>query len=264
MSNITPIEYRGQRIITTKVLAQQFGTEENNIKKNHSNNKERFIEGKHFYKLEGAELAEFKRVVNISNDPSIKFARVLILWTERGVARHAKILETDEAWQVYEELEDTYFRVRYNEKIPRSYKQALLALVAAEEEKERLMLENSMKDQIISELQPKATYYDLILQSKSALPISQIAKDYGMSATKMNDLLHKMKIQYKQGDTWLLYQKHSAMGYTSSKTHHYINSAGEQCSKLHTYWTQKGRLFIYDLLKNREGIVPMMERDQAV
>lgn len=112
MNKLVPVEFKNQRIMTTKVLAEQYGTEETNIKTNFNNNKDRFIEGKHYYQLTGDELKEFKRVVNDINDPSIKFASILTLWTEKGAARHAKILDTDEAWEVYEELEETYFRVK--------------------------------------------------------------------------------------------------------------------------------------------------------
>lgn len=108
MKNLIPIDFKNQRIMTTKVLAEQFGTEENNIKNNFNNNKSRFIEGKHYFKLQGQELKEFKRLVN-DIDEAIKFAPVLYLWTDRGAARHAKILDTDEAWEVYEDLEENYF-----------------------------------------------------------------------------------------------------------------------------------------------------------
>lgn len=128
------------------------------------------------------------------------------------------------------------------------------------EKRQRLEIENAQQFQIIHELQPKATYYDLILQTKAAISVSQIAKDYGLTATKLNGLLHDFKVQYKQGDTWLLYRDHAPMGYTTSKTHNYTNRKNEQCSKLHTYWTQKGRLFIYDLLKQHR-ILPMIERE---
>ena len=114
MDKLTPVEYKSQRIVTTKFLAEQYGTDENNIIKNFNSNKSRFVEEKHYFKLEGTELKDFKRVVNISNDPSIKFASVLILWTDRGAARHAKILDTDEAWDIYEQLEETYFRAQEN------------------------------------------------------------------------------------------------------------------------------------------------------
>ena len=98
--------------MTTKTLAEQFGTKEENIKTNFNRNLERFIKGKHYYQLIGEELQEFKRIVTDSNDPSIKFASVLNLWTDRGAARHAKILQTDEAWEVYEQLEESYFNPR--------------------------------------------------------------------------------------------------------------------------------------------------------
>lgn len=119
--------------------------------------------------------------------------------------------------------------------------------------------EVAQKNQIIHELQPKATYYDLILQSESLVAISVIAKDYGMSAKKLNSLLHELKVQFKQGSTWLLYQKYANKGYTQSKTH----TLDAERSKMHTYWTQKGRLFIYDLLKNKKGILPLIEQDEV-
>ncbi|WP_283699133.1 ORF6N domain-containing protein [Clostridium perfringens] len=117
MNNLIPLEFKNQRIITTKVLAEEFGAAEKNINDNFSNNKERFIEGKHYYKLEGQALKEFKSSLPDFIGEPLKFAPKLILWTERGAARHAKILDTDEAWDVYEELEETYFRVKNKENI---------------------------------------------------------------------------------------------------------------------------------------------------
>lgn len=110
MNHLIPIEFNKQRIMTTKILAEQYGTNEQNISKNFTRNMERFTEGKHYFKLDGEELKEFKGYVQ--NDESLKFASVLYLWTEKGAARHAKILDTDEAWEVYETLEETYFRVK--------------------------------------------------------------------------------------------------------------------------------------------------------
>ncbi|MBE6067953.1 MAG: ORF6N domain-containing protein [Clostridium lundense] len=110
MSDLTPIEFKNQRIMTTKILAEQYGTKEDNISKNFNRNIDRFVEGKHYYRLEGEELKVFKG--SGLNDDSLKFVSVLYLWTEKGAARHAKILDTDEAWEVYEALEETYFRVK--------------------------------------------------------------------------------------------------------------------------------------------------------
>lgn len=115
------------------------------------------------------------------------------------------------------------------------------------------------QQKVIEELQPKATYYDLILQCPDLVSTTEIAKDYGMSATKFNRLLHDLKIQFKQSDVWFLYQKYAGFGYTKMKTHNYSDEYGGQHSRQHMYWTQKGRLFLHDLLKE-EGIVPMIEQ----
>ncbi|CNF05225.1 TPA: phage antirepressor [Streptococcus agalactiae] len=119
--------------------------------------------------------------------------------------------------------------------------------------------EVAQKNQIISEMKPKATYYDLILQSDSLVAITVITKDYGKSARWLNTLLHELKVQYRQGNTWLLYQQYADRGYTQSKTH----TIDAERSKMHTYWTQKGRLFIYDLLKNKKGILPKIEQEDV-
>ena len=114
----------------------------------------------------------------------------------------------------------------------------------------------AVQNQQIAEMQPKASYYDLILQNKNTVPITQIAKDYGMSGRKFNELLHERGVQYKFRKTWLLYQHYAECGYTQSRTY----AIDESRSVMHTYWTQKGRLFLYDLLKN-EGILPVIEQE---
>ncbi|MBB2481088.1 phage antirepressor KilAC domain-containing protein [Bacillus sp. APMAM] len=136
---------------------------------------------------------------------------------------------------------------------------ALQELKAEKERTKLLELENAQKKQIISELKPKASYYDLILQNKSLLPISKIAKDYGMSGKAFNKMLHELGIQFKQGNTWLLYQQYANQGYTQSKTY----AIDADRSAMHTYWTQKGRLFLYDLLKNKKNLLPVIERKQS-
>lgn len=124
-----------------------------------------------------------------------------------------------------------------------------------------LELDNKIKSQQIAELQPKGTYYDLVLQCKNLLSVGQIAKDYGKSPQWLNDKLHELKVQYKQGNVWLLYQKYADKGYTKSKTQPITRSTGPDVV-LHTYWTQKGRLFIYELLKS-QGILPNVEIEEV-
>lgn len=140
---------------------------------------------------------------------------------------------------------------------------AIAAFTALKEEREkRMALEEAVavQKQQIAEMQPKATYYDVVLKCRDAVNISVIAKDYGWSAQKMNEYLHKKGVQFKQADIWLLYQKHAGCGYTKTNTHIYEDSCGNEHTKVHTKWTQKGRLFIYSLLK-ADGIFPQIEQE---
>lgn len=139
---------------------------------------------------------------------------------------------------------------------------ALLALKAEREARKALEVENKVKDQQIAELKPKASYYDLILQCPSLLSVTEIAKDYGLSAKALNKMLHDFGVQFSQSGVWFLYSKYQSYGYTQTKTQNYNRPDGSQGARTHMYWTQKGRLFLYDLLKRR-GALPMIERTEA-
>ena len=129
-------------------------------------------------------------------------------------------------------------------------------------ESQNLKLTNTvaLQTQQIAELKPKASYYDVVLKCKDIISMRVIAKDYGKSAQWMNNYLHELGVQFKQSDTWLLYQKYAEKGYTSTKTHAYEDAKGITHSKVHTYWTQKGRLFIYHLI-TQHGIYPLIEQE---
>lgn len=118
----------------------------------------------------------------------------------------------------------------------------------------------AVQNQQITEMKPKASYYDVVLNCKDLVAISVIAKDYGWSANRMNRYLSDNGVQYKQGKIWLLYQKYAEKGYTSTKTFSTPGSDGDLHNHVHTYWTQAGRLFIYGMLK-AEGIVPLIEQE---
>ena len=137
---------------------------------------------------------------------------------------------------------------------------AFQALKAEREKRQALEEAVAVQAQQIAELKPKATYYDVVLKCKDAVNISVIAKDYGWSAQRMNEYLHKKGVQYKQSDIWLLYQKHAGCGYTKTNTHVYEDTCGREHTKVHTKWTQKGRLFIYGLLK-ADGVYPQIEME---
>lgn len=112
-------------------------------------------------------------------------------------------------------------------------------------------------EQELLEAAPKVAYYDVVLQSDSLLTITEIAKDYGVSAKRLNLLLHDAGIQFRQSGRWFLYAQFAGKGYTQSKTYAY----DEGKTRTHMYWTQKGRLFVYNLLKNQFGLLPVMEQD---
>lgn len=109
INNITPIIHANYPVLTTELIASLYQTEIKNIQQNYLRNQDRFIEGKHYFKLSGVELS-FLRTSQRGLQISPK-TRNLILWTERGAARHAKMLDTDQAWEVFERLEDCYFEV---------------------------------------------------------------------------------------------------------------------------------------------------------
>lgn len=133
-------------------------------------------------------------------------------------------------------------------------------LKAEQEQRKQLETTVAVQEQQIAELQPKASYYDVVLNCKDLLSITTIAKDYGKSGVWLNRYLHQNGVQYKQGQNWLLYQKYAEKGYTSTKTQTFNGMDGQQHTKVHTYWTQKGRLFIYDLLK-MNGLLPLIEQE---
>lgn len=113
------IQYKSVPVMTTEQMAEFYGTDSNNIKVNHSRNAARFTQGKHYFKVEGSDLRDFKDRVTESNSVQIgKNASSIILWTEKGAARHAKILDTDQAWDVYEQLEEVYFAVKEKSHFP--------------------------------------------------------------------------------------------------------------------------------------------------
>ena len=158
-------------------------------------------------------------------------------------------------------------------KLPETYLDALKQLVASEEQKQQLALENKRQAQeleakeaqitelntAVSEMQPKVSYVDTILQCKDTVQTTIIAQDYGKSAKAFNILLRNFGIQRKVGATWVLYAKHISNGYVQSKTFTYTRSDGTQGAHTYSEWTQKGRMFIYDTLK-KHGILPMIEQ----
>lgn len=261
MKDLIPVKFNEEIVITTKMLAQVYECKEQQIQQNFNNNPDRFIEGKHYYKLQGEELKKL-RLENIELQIS-PMARVFYLWTKRGASRHCKMLGTDKAWEMFDTLEENYFNPK-----PQLTKhdQAILNIINSRTDLEKAI---AIKDfeKVVTEplhdeikvLKPKAHYTDIILQNKGLIKVTSIAKDYGMSAQEFNKLLCDFKIQYRLGNQWFLYKKYQNKGYTHSETINYKHKDGRDDVSIITKWTQKGRLFLYEFLKEKD-ILPIIEK----
>lgn len=163
-----------------------------------------------------------------------------------------------------------------NPSVPQNYLEALKSLVKSEEEKQQLALENKQQQETIltiskenmelgnkiTEMLPKVSYYDKILQSNATMTITQIAQDYGMSAVRMNKELEAMKIQHKVRGQWILFAPFLKGGYVHSRAVDIIRKDGQHDVKYNTEWTTKGRIFLYESLKAK-GILPLIEQENT-
>ena len=168
MSDLIPVEYRAERVLTTEQLAQAYECDTHSIQKNFNSNKDRFEEGKHYYKLDGEELKNFK--ASLGSSPivnSLKFTSQLILWTRRGASRHSKMLGTDRAWEMFDALEENYFNPRPKALTPAE--QMAQGLLAAQ----KLLAE---KDTKIKELTPKGIFADAVTASETSILVGGLAK----------------------------------------------------------------------------------------
>ncbi|HBJ6962349.1 TPA: ORF6N domain-containing protein [Salmonella enterica] len=148
------IEYRGQRVVTSEQMAAGYGTTVDRIRQNFNRNKSRFVEGRHYFQITGGELSAFR--VSFS-DAVNKHTTSLTLWTERGAANHAKMLETDQAWNYHEDLVEFYFTQRDAIALPVSRKELALMVIEAEERAEAAALENKTLSATVESLEKHFT-----------------------------------------------------------------------------------------------------------
>lgn len=177
-----PVAYKGVRVMLTERLAAEFGTDPVRIQQNFSANRGRFVEGVHFFKVVGAELKALKSHFAENEVAQIdKFAAHIYLWTERGALNHAKILETDEAWQVYERLVDTYFAVKEGRAAPaidvRNPAHLLQIATQLIEVNKELEQRAVAAEQAVEAVQPVIQAYDRIAKSEGSLCLTDAAKD---------------------------------------------------------------------------------------
>lgn len=165
----------------------------------------------------------------------------------------------------WEELE-TKERNQYQ--VPQSFAEALMLAAKQQEqiEEQQRQLEANSKEIVelngaIAEMEPKMTYVDMILASKETVTTTQIAQDYGRSAKAFNVLLRNFGVQHKVGGQWVLYAKHLPFGYVQSDTFPIVHKNGTNGTVMHTKWTQKGRLFLYEELK-KHNVIPLIEQNK--
>lgn len=262
----------GKKCLSDKTIAEIHGMETKHVRECINKNIRRFSGSVDFIDLkQRVDLTDTLELLeNLSYaKQSITQAEHIYLLSERGYSKLIKIMDTDLAWEVHDKIMDEYFQLREEKdtditSILANPENAILLLTAYKETKDKnLLLETEIhsKNQIIGELKPKADYTDSILNNKGLVTITQIAKDYGMSGRKMNEVLHTLEIQFKQSEQWFLYSKYHDMGYTHSKTVDITHKDGTTDVKMNTKWTQKGRLFLYECLKEN-GHIPVIEQKQ--
>ncbi len=168
-------------------------------------------------------------------------------------------------WVTSEVLPSIRKTGQYSASVPQTFSQALMLAAKQQEqiEEQRAALAQQGEEIVklsneVMTMKPKATYYDLILNNPSTVTITQIAQDYGMSAKKFNQILSDFRIQHKVNKQWILYADNINKGYVQSKPTNIPLANGTEKVVYNTEWTQKGRIFLYEKLK-QAGILPMIE-----
>ncbi|MDD7007045.1 MAG: phage antirepressor KilAC domain-containing protein [Lactobacillus johnsonii] len=174
---------------------------------------------------------------------TIDMAKQLCLMsrTEKGKQYRKYLIEVERKWNDPQEVVKRGYAILQNENT-------------------QLKLENKNLTVQLEESNKKASYLDIILGTPDALAITQIAADYGYGAVNFNKLLKQVGIQHKVNGQWILYKVYMGKGYVVSQAFTFKDHLGKDRSKTTTYWTQKGRKLIYDVLKDND-ILPLIERD---
>ena len=217
----TRITYQGRVICLTQQLAQFYGCTEKNIRDNYANNRDRFEEGKHFIFLEGDALNLFKQGMPDEIGDPLKFTARLMLWTELGAARHAKMLTTDRAWDVFEQLEEAYFSQTGQPSAPTidSHEGALLALQQLTAQQLALIQENKRTAAELALAAPKVEFVDRYVTATSGEKgFREVCKLLGAKEHEFSEFLARAKIMYRLGGKMTPHAEHLAAGRFKVKT----------------------------------------------
>ena len=253
MNELKIIEYQDQRVLLTSQLAESYETDPRIINNNFNRNCERYELGKHFYVLKGKELVDFcsHQIDEYKISPK---ARAVYLWTERGAFLHAKSLNTDKAWEVYDSLVEHYFKSREAKPsmLPTTYKEALLQLVAQVEQNEKLELENK-------ELKPKAQFADAVSTSENSCLVGELAKiikanGYDIGQKRLFEWLRENGYLMRKGEAYNQpTQKSMDLGLMKIKKGVRQNPDGSSITTVTTKLTGKGQIyFVNKFMKIKE------------
>lgn len=211
-----------------------------------------FEEGKDFNLLKIKKVQqEGNRLVNremLDYEITIDMAKqiCMTLRTEKGRIYRQYFIDLEKAWNSPKHV------------MARALQMANQTAEEFQRECKILQFQLVEQNKLIEAMAPKARYLDEILQSDSLFLTTQIAKDYGMSARKLNGILRDLGIQYKANEQWVLYAKYQGQDYAHSTTFVIKGSSGDRV-KMQTEWTPKGRKFLYEVLK-AEGFLPVVEK----
>lgn len=212
------ITHQDRRVCTTQQLADFYDCTERNLTNNFQRNAERFEEGKHFIRLEGAQLREFKSHYTSNSGVVAERAPQLILWTEKGAARHAKMLTTDKAWEVFEQLEDAYFRVNGSSSVqpgqiavPQNLPEALRLAADLAEQK-------AQAEAALADAAPKVEFVNRYVQAPGSMGFRQVAKLLRAKEPELRSFLLDSKIMYRLGGSLAPYSAHMDAGRFEVKT----------------------------------------------
>jgi phage antirepressor YoqD-like protein len=273
--NLREIKKEGQRVLTTQQLAEAYGVEAKKLSYNFKYNEQRYAEGKHFYKLVGDELREFKRIEQgksgnsrlVENGYEQGYetncrivddsAPSLYLWTERGALLHAKSLNTDKAWEVYDNLVEFYFAKKEEAqyRLPQTRKEALIELVAEIDknerlvaEKEQLQLENATQAQALIEAQPAKDFMEAVNSAHNSITVSDFAKAIGVENMGRNNLFKWLK-----DEGYLMYGNKPYQKYLDLGVFEVVEKVADTGYEMRVYTqtlvTPKGQTYLFNKLR---------------
>lgn len=260
------VEYKGTKVLSSYDIAGLHNKELKRVNEQFERNKDRLKEGVDYFLIDKEEFSESLSATQNFIPNNVKDIK---LFTERGYLKLVKSFTDDLSWEIQDLLVDSYFTLA--QLSPKAKYQ--LGIINASTEVDRMValneyevgyvrpLEMKVEEQAaaLEETKPKLRYHDIVLSCPDLLTITQISQDYPISNQRLNKILADKGVQYRdKNGMWCIYAKYGMNQYAQTHTHTYKDKKGNYHSKLYLKWTQKGRLFIYELLKE-EGILPNCE-----